>query len=488
MTIFSKRRTLLVALAACLGTSFIFFAPDIAVGQSTSPVAKLEATRLSGPAPLAVMFDATGTTGPADLDTFRELTYEFNFGDDRGLTWEHSGLPRNTQSGGPLAAHIFDAPGDYTVVMRVAAPGGGSSEASLKITVEDPNSVYPGEKTVCVSPSGKYDGCPNGALRETMLPRTYAGKRVLMNRGESFGIVSINRNNDGIVIGSYGSGAKPIVENVLINSGRFNDKFTDDLVIMDLDILDGLVHMGTGSRYLIYRNNLTHPGGNNMIEIAGALSYLAQENPKIYFYSPREIFIVDNVVRGQVNNIQKPLANLVGLGAYFAIIGNDMSHAEQHTMRLYGVHKGFVAHNALRGMSYGGEPGGTGGSIRSVMKIHSDGLLPYEDDWSKTKGKWATRQLVIADNLMGDRNNNGFFTAGVAPQNRDVGTVEGIEDVIIERNRFIRGPFTNTEMENVGRRIVTRGNTRVDGGVPNLSIGQPSPSLPKEWFGPYYRQ
>lgn len=488
MMTFLRHRARLSGLVLLPGLCSLLAAPCSAAEQSSAPVAKLEATRVSGPAPLAVMFDATGTTAPAGLDAFRELTYEFDFGDDRGLTWEHSGLPRNTQNGGPLAAHVFDEAGTYTVRLRTHAPGGGSSESSLTITVEDPDAAFPGEKTVCVSPSGTYAGCPAGALRETVLPRTYAGKRVLMNRGESFGIVSINRNNDGIMIGSYGSGAKPVVENVLINSGRFNDKFTDDLVIMDLAISDGLLHLGSGSRYLIYRNDLTRPGGNNMIDIGGALGYLAEQNPKISFYSPREIFIVDNIIRGQVNNIQKPLVNLMGLGAYFAIMGNDISRAEQHTVRLYAIHKGFIAHNALRGLSYGVSPDGTGGSIRSVLKLHSDGLLPYADDWSETNGKWATSQLVIADNLMGDPENNGYFTAGVAPQNRDAGTTEGIEDVIIERNRFIRGPHTNTEMENLGRRITTRGNTRVDGGVPNLSVGEPSPTLPAEWHGPYYRQ
>jgi PKD repeat protein len=449
-----------------------------------TPVAKLEGSRVSGAAPLAVLFDATGTTAPPGLDAFRELTYTFDFGDEKGRTWEHSGLPRNTQTGGPLVAHVFDTPGTYTVRLHVQTAGGASSDTSVLVTVENSDTVFPGEKTVCVSAAKAYSDCPTGALRETELPRTYAGKRVLLNRGETFGTISINRNNDGIMIGSYGNGPKPIVQDVFINSGRLNDKSADDVTIMDLDVSNGIQHSGSGSRYLFYRNDLTRPGGNNAIEIGGALDYLASQNPRVPFYIPREIFIVDNVIIGQVNRIQKPLLNLAGQGAYFVIMGNDISRAEQHTVRLYAIHKGFIAHNALRGQSQSD----TGGSIRSVLKIHSGGLLPYSDNWADTKGAWATSQLVIADNLMGDEKNNGFFTAGVAPQNRDPGTTEGIEDVIIERNRFIRGPYTNTEMENLGRRVTTRGNTRVDGGVPNLSIAQPSPSLPPDWAGPYYRQ
>lgn len=449
-------------------------------------VAKLEAPRVSGPAPLAVMFDATTTTAPAGLDAFRELTYAFDFGDERGLKWEHSGQPRNTQRGAPIAAHVFDEPGSYTVRVDVTAPGGEASSASLTITVEDTNAAYAGERTVCVSPSGAYAGCPKGALRVSELPRTYAGKRVLLNRGERFGIVSINRNNDGIMVGSYGKGAKPIVQQVYINSGRLNDKSADDVTIMDLDISDGLEHTTSGSRYLFYRNELTRPDGNNAIVIGGALSYMASENPRMPFYNPREIYIVDNLVRGQVDDPKKAFLNLQGGGAYFAIMGNDMSRSYEHTVRISAIHKGYIAHNALRGISHPDHADGR--SIRSVLKLNGGGLLPYADDFEVTKGKWASSQIVIADNLMGDEQNNGSFTAGVAPENIAPETVQGIEDVVIERNRFIRGPYTNTEMENVGRRITTRDNVRVDGGVPQLSIGSTSPNLPAEWIGPYFRQ
>lgn len=488
MTTGLRPKAAFLSFLACFGLSLLVTTNQEASAQSAQISATLKATRLNGPAPLAVMFDATETRLPTPADPFREATYSFDFGDDRGLNWEHSGKPRNSQSGGPLAAHVYDLPGEYSVRLNVTTSDGQTASASLTITVEDPNATFPGEKTVCVSPSAKYAGCPAKALRETRLPVSYGGKRVLLNRGEAFGSISVNRNSDGIIIGSYGSGPKPVVEHIFVNAGRLNDNFTEDLTVMDLDVSDGFTLSGSGARYLIYRNDLTRPGGNNMIDIGGALAYLAEQNPRIPFYNPREIFIVDNVVRGQVNSAQRPLNNLAGMGSRFVIMGNDLSRSEQHTVRLFAVHKGFIAHNALRGMTHGDPPDGTGGSIRSALKIHSGGLLPYADDWSATMGRWATSQLIIADNQFGDPANNGYFTAGVAPQNRAPGTAEGIEDVLIERNRFIRGPYTNTEMENFGRRITTRDNSRLDGQPPNLSVGQPSPSLPPEWHGPFFRQ
>lgn len=483
-----RRRDTILLFMTFFGIGLFAVPDEKHAAEPTRLTAKFEATRLSGPAPLAVMFDATGTKMTSPGDTFREVTYGFDFGDDRGLTWEHSGKSRNTQSGGPIAAHVYDVPGIYTVRLRASTRDGQSSEASLTITVDDPNKVFPGEKTICISPSAKFAGCPAKASRGTRLPVIPSDRRVLLNRGETYGTISINRNSDNIVVGSYGSGPKPVVEQVFVNAGRFNDKFTDDLTVMDLAISDGFQQSGSGARYLIYRNELTKPGGNNSIEIGGALAYLAEQNPKVSLYHPREIFIVDNIVRGQVSPGQRPINNLAGMASRLAIMGNDLSRSEQHTVRLFAVHKGFIAHNALRGITHGGPPDGSGGSIRSTMKIHSGGLLPYADDWSQTLGRWATSQLIIADNQLGDPANNGYFTAGVAPQNRDPGTSEGIEDVIIERNRFIRGPFTNTEMENFGRRITTRDNSRLDGQPPNLSVGQPSPTLPPEWHGPFFRQ
>jgi hypothetical protein len=471
------------ALAPLMGAAILFTDTGAANAASSAPIAKLQATRLSGPAPLAVMFDATETTAPGDLDAFRDVTYTFDFGDDRNLKWEHSGQPRNSQSGGPLAAHVFDNPGTYTIRLRAEIPGGSSSEASVVINVADPATVFPDENTICVSATGSFAGCPKGALRETQPPRTYANKRVLLNRGETFGTISVNRNNDGMIIGSYGEGPKPIVQSVFINSGRLNDKSADEVTIMDLSISNGIQHSGSGSRYLFYRNDLTQAGGDNKIEIGGALDYLAERNPLIPFTNPREIFIIDNVIRGEPSTKSKPHLNLSGTGAYIAVMGNDISRAQEHTVRFFSLNKGLIAHNAIRGIAHSspGQP-----SIRHAIKIHSGGLIPYSDAWSDARGQWATRFLVIADNILGDTENNGSWTLAVAPQNNLDSTIEGIEDVIIERNRFVRGPHTNTEGHFIGRRITTRANTRVDGGRPNLSIGTPAASFPREWIGPYH--
>lgn len=454
-------------------------APAPASTVSGTPVAALQATRLSGPAPLAVLFDASGTT----LDTgnaFHQLSYTFNFNDDRGLNWPISGQPKNVQQGGPIAAHVFDLPGTYTVRVR-AQSATGYSESTVTVTVQNPDSAYSGTNTVCVSPASNFSGCPSGAATQTTLPSSYAGKRVLLHSGESFGTVTIRHEDDNVVVGAFGSGAKPRVANVSIGNGPIPSPaaFPDEVTVMDLDIANGISHEHSGSRFLFYRNDLIQPGGNNRIWFGGALSYAVNNSglPASTFYVPREIFIVENKIIGATNIASTPIVNIYGGGSRLALLGNDIGKAEQHTVRLFNAHKSVIAYNALRGQSSDG--------IRVALKLHSGGLLPYADNYATTMGKWATSQVVIANNLFGDPNDNNSWTATAAPQNTLES--EGIEDVIAENNRYYRGPNTNTEMILVGRRMTTRGNARVDGGALNINNANTITfNLPPEWQGPYW--
>ena len=188
--------------------------------------------------------------------------------------------------------------------------------------------------------------------------------------------------------------------------------------------------------------------------------------------------MVENQLRGSTTN---PHINMVAIGSQFVIMGNDMGTAQQHTLRLYNMNKGFIAHNALRGRSSDG--------IRHALKIHSGGLGAYDDNYGISGSTWASRQIVIANNRLGDSTDNNSFTGGAAPQNNGPDSREGLEDVVLENNVFHRGPNTNTEFILMGRRMSSRGNTRADGGVPNINqFGNSYQLLPSDWVGPFYLQ
>jgi PKD repeat protein len=437
---------------------------------------------LSGPAPLAVMFDATATTVDSG-SAFHQLSYEFNFGDDRGQTWPFSGVSKNVQRGGPLAAHVFEVPGTYTVRLR-ANSAIASSESTVTITVQDPNSVYAGAKTVCVSASSNFEGCPSGASQQTSLPSSLDDSRVLLRRGESFGTLTLRHADNAVQVGAFGSGStKPRIQTASIGVGRpTTSEWPEDITLMDLDVANGILQEGSASRLLFLRLTLDDAGANNRLHLSRAVSYWVNDDTRRLvsqdqFKVPSEIFVVDNRIIGNTSSADNPLHNLTMSGARMAVMGNELSQVWEHNIRMYTAHKVFVGHNAVRGRSSDGG--------RHALKIHSAGTDPYSDTLIYALRR-ASSQIVVANNLFGDAADNNNWTVAIRPQSESYG--EGIEDVIVEANTFIKGTRTTADILMVGRRFTTRANTRIDGSAPSIQPHSGSYPLSSSWLGPYWNR
>ena len=102
------------------------------------------------PAPQGVFFDATGTTCTAGecADSFRELHYEWNFGDSGSGTWSTSGLSKN-EAFGPMAAHVYETSGTFTVNLTVT-DGSVSGTFNDDIEIDSADSTFSGT-TRCIS-------------------------------------------------------------------------------------------------------------------------------------------------------------------------------------------------------------------------------------------------------------------------------------------------------------------------------------------------
>ena len=433
-------------------------------------------------APLAVLFDSATTTAQSGVDTFRQLTYSYNFGDERGETWAVSGKPKNTESGGPVSAHVFETPGTYVVKVRATDASGAYSDASVTVTVTNADTFYAATKTICVSPSANYTGCPSGAARQTSMPTAtgWNGKRVLLHSGETFGEISILDGNSAVQVGSYGTGAKPIVARIGVGNWRPQTaNFASDITVMDLNVSNG-VQQSLGNRVLFYRNDVHAVAGSNQIMLSmGQGAYWYRDDPnrvvaQSAFYNAREIFFVENNAVGDIVNAAD---GFWGDGSQSALLGNTFGSYQQHNVRFSGLHKGVIAHNEMRGTSADG--------IRHSLKLHSGGVEAYADGlFNDSTGwiGWVSNQIVIANNLFGNASDNNAWTVAIMPQNTTV--VEGIEDVIVENNRFSRGPNSSTDVVIAGRRITVRGNTVLVGGT--LRVGTDNGVLPAGWTGPNY--
>ena len=127
---------------------------------------------------------------------FHDLEYTRSFGDPGSGTWASGaqpGVSSKNSATGPVAAHVFETPGTYTVTLT-AFDGTNTASTNTTITVRTPDAVFAGTNTICINASGSdFTGCPSGADTSTNSnfvtalsanPATH--KRILFKRGDTF--------------------------------------------------------------------------------------------------------------------------------------------------------------------------------------------------------------------------------------------------------------------------------------------------------------
>jgi len=239
-----------------------------ASGQVITPGIEVNVT--SGPAPLAVSFNATGTrhsNSSINVNRFHELLYLWDYGDPASGSWAPTGKSRNQMSG-PLGAHVFE-PAAFTescggracetfdVTLEVRDENGNESSKTVTITVYDPNSTGvngwgDSGETVCISRTADHSGCPSVATKrnyqtgsiqsilESEIDRN-GFRRVLFHSGQTWnmtGPYNLSRNGPGLV-GSYGGG-KFTINFSITGSSAFRPS-GDDWRIQDVNFAGKMV-------------------------------------------------------------------------------------------------------------------------------------------------------------------------------------------------------------------------------------------------------
>jgi PKD repeat protein len=457
------------------------FLPSLALA---APQAQIAASRTSGPAPLAVFFDATATTDTnSSVDPFRQLGYRFDFADSLAGTWGTTGESKNQQVGGPLAAHVFDSPGTYRVSVTARDADGNSSVANVTITVLSPDESYSGTRTVCLSRTTDVAGCPGGAQRitgATAWPAFQSGYRYLLRRGQDFsalGNVNFGSSSAGLSdaqLGAYGSGEKPIVRDVYIQSGYSGVSTGHNrVVVMDLNARN-IFQVRVGRDVLLYRNSLLSQG---MIEFAVLWGY-DLERATGTWRNPENIFLVENVIDRNFNtSANENPSGVTGNGVRIALLGNTITRTAQHNVRLWQGAKVVIAHNNITGV--------TSESIRHALKIHSNGLDAISETISAPQlPRQRSSELVIADNNFGSSTSPVNWITAIGPENLE--SIQGTERVIFEDNAFRYGSNYFRDVTWVGRNFTDRGNTNATANRA-ASVGELlNTSLPSTWVGPYF--
>ena len=194
---------------------------NITSTQNAVLAASVSPSRTTGVAPLYVNFDATATTSTLSTNPSHELFYATDFGDYSAGTWangvQSSGLTSKNAGYGPVTGHVYETPGTYTVQM-VVTDGVNTAVKTGMIVVQDPNTVYAGTDTICISHSNNFTGAPSGATQVNTAGNTdmYAAwiahkasnKRILFCKADVW-TASATISAAGVsnaIIGGYGTG------------------------------------------------------------------------------------------------------------------------------------------------------------------------------------------------------------------------------------------------------------------------------------------
>lgn len=488
------------ALTASFG-SYILTGRDAALtytaGGGNTVTASFTASRTSGTGPMAVIFDATATSSnvtkvnlSANGTAYRQVQYDWSFGDSGSGNWTNSGLPKNTQTGGPIAAYCYDptATGvtNYTasLTVTVGLPWGTNTSAAPRayivndivtqsgntyycsiantpgtfatdlaggkwtllqvgliqhtttqnIAVTDANTTYAGTNTIYVSKAANYAfASGKGWVTQNTVPAPVNGKRIMLRAGETgYGDINISSKTNCQVV-SDGQGAKPGVGR--LNITGTNNCFKGVSASLGITGFDGTDNLALG-------NTIAHS------DVTAVTLYIAPNvggDPYAEYIRPAAF---GNTIPGNSTSDY----GIFCAGHGMMIVDNTVGGVVQHTMRCYSDHLGYIAHNQL--------DGGTIDSTKLSFKHHALGLVQYP---TAGNGNHASGYVVMTNNTMGKVGSTQVWIADNCPENFDSTTVEGLEYFIYENNILVTAASTTTHFLTAGRQMTHRGNSCTSG-------------------------
>jgi hypothetical protein len=414
------------------------------------------ASRSSGVAPLAISFNAALTEGSTN---FTDYKYVWDFGDTASGSWGTNSKSKN-EAFGPVAAHVYETVGNYTATLTVTDPSTGEEVTalalSIPISVTNPDTVFSGTNTICISDTANSDftDCPDFADTESVDTLTNSnlstwmssGHRVLFHRGSSFTFAGETRGYQVINtlrVGAYGTCDSPDDSGVCENapvitvtdtdsdtstlSTFVNLNYSDDVVIQDLSFVAEREVTAPITATVGYSNIVSL-----RIKVRGFVwgVDLNHSLNSTYPNAPKGIYVISNDIKNTgMHNLYLGAEDL-------AVVGNtlrdSLGYIDQvglyggHITRVWWSYKGVYQHNLVSGANINGTRG------NANLKFHGPKLDTQVGTYAETGAGGlpeSTRYSVISDNRFGG---SGSFCVAIKPQND--ASNEEIHDLIFERN------------------------------------------------------
>lgn len=442
----------------------------------------LNTNRITGVAPLAVVFDTLGSTSNNTNHPFHEIRYSWDFGDQFSSSkfWKFGTKANQTIKAskniayGPVVGHVFEEPGLYKVIVD-ANDGSSSEKKEVTITVTNPNSEF-SSSTVCISntstPVPGINDCPPFASAQQVsswanigtLSGTY--KRILLKRGDVWGVNGMASLSSGPgILAAYGAGSDPVI--------NVNDNFrplwlsgVHDWRIVDLEFTSSVVGAAVNEKVPLSFMNSNYVTVLR-VRVSNVYTALSATNTN-------GLSIVDSEFKDTypvVGNIISWFENADNL----FISGSKMSNsATTHVARVQGASKAFISNSQFDSPS----------SIRHALTIRGKAKVPLSD-WT---GTW-TENVVVSDSLI-DGGSASSFALYVTPQNSS--SAERLRDILIERN-VIRARTATPAVMHVAKNLYFKNNLVIGYADFSLALaggnsaGSPDPSGAYVYNNTFYK-
>lgn len=513
-------------------------------GDATPVEARILASRTSCHSPCTVVFSAEGTTNNArnHKDTWRQLGYHFDFDDPSSGQYSTTNLSRNTQVGGPMAAHTFICPGPaqcvFNVGLRAESPEGHHDDDFVNIVVSPASLAFTPSNTICVSTSANFTGCPSGAAQTNALPAptAYTGKRILLRRGDTFAPICIDYSAANVLVEPYGNpvNGRPVVQGI---SGLGVDGNCGAHIPSDADIgaIDGstgypekwahnITLTGLRMQHIAYGMSYTHVGIHDIDmewqeESAGGTVSLAENTRGCQnndFLTCANVPYPVGAYVSSVNIVQSdteiPILGASPIGAnigafncpiinWLAVVETRARNAVEHNFRSEGTWRAYFGHNVFSGHHHRDPPAE---GVRQKLTVRACGInlidpqqTLYRHATTDIDGP-MTRYLLVADNILGSTDDFGFGArVSIAPTKP--ADSEVLSFAIVERNTFLEPTIAHWEADPMpdpapewatddvrlsGFNLSCRNNTESTPHIRNNCIDTGQNAVPAQWYEP----
>jgi hypothetical protein len=322
-------------------------------------------------APCAVVFSADGTTDSAVTLPYHECLYYWDYGDSAQETeyWQYGATPGTKSKNhdlGPIAGHVYTEPGEYTVTLTVLDAYGNINTATQAITVTDPDVIFAGTNTICVSGDGNFDGAPAGCVQVPTVGHLNAyradGKRYLFKTGQTFtagaavGFQLINYKN--IQIGAFGDPSlpKPVLETT-IASGNLLYFWGKSGVIDNFQVFGLKLSNPNDDNSITGIRIVTESAINSILSEYGHMTYYDLETDNLRLPGP----VGDGCAVVNCYGDVGGAGGSVGIYGSFThdsmIVGNYVNNSGrgEHCARIQGGRRLHIAHNDFRNPANNGK-------------------------------------------------------------------------------------------------------------------------------------